>query len=83
MAAVAGVVGRSLLIRLLLALEALVRGPGLDQRPVDGEVLVAARAGLARLLDHRREEKLGDFALEQAVSSLNAAPAVTRIARNG
>jgi len=52
----------------ILGAEALVRGPGLDQRAVDGEVIV--RHESLRLLVHRREKLLRHLAVQQPVAVL-------------
>jgi hypothetical protein len=46
--------------------EALEPGPGLDQRPVDGEMLGREQLPGLRLLHDRREEGLGDVPAQQA-----------------
>ena len=58
----------AIVVRSILGAEALVRGPGLDQGAVHGEVIVTHEA--LRLLVHRREKLLRYFAVEQSVSVL-------------
>ena len=52
--------------RAILAAETLLRGPSLDQRAVDGEVIV--RHKLPGLLDHGGEELLRPLAVQQPVA---------------
>src|SRR5579884_1037829 len=56
---------RLVLVALVLLLEALERGPRLDQRAVDGEVLVADKALTARACDDRVEEIRGHVVLQE------------------
>ena len=65
--------------RTVLGLEALVRRPRLQQRPVDGEVLardVAAQLGLA---DDRGEEPIRDLGFQQPVAVLGERRRVERL----
>lgn len=50
--------------------EALLPGPGLDERAVDAEVLVAEQLGPAGLGHDRGELSLGDLAVDQPVAVL-------------
>src|SRR5579884_1503481 len=56
---------RLVLVALVLLLEALERCPRLDQRAVDGEVLVADKALTARACDDRVEEIRGHVVLQE------------------
>jgi len=56
--------------RVVFAPEALVTGPPLEQRAVDGEVLVRQQLPRAGHLEHLLREGLGDVALEQPVAVL-------------
>jgi hypothetical protein len=60
-ARVAWIIGRSLLVSSF-ALETLVSGPGLDQRAIDGEMLVREQALGVRLIEHRVEKALRNLA---------------------
>jgi len=51
-------------------LEALETGPGLDQRAVDGEVLIGEDAPAAGFRHHALEEGPGDVALQQPLAIL-------------
>src|SRR5580692_9119367 len=53
---------------VLPALEALLAGPGLDQRAVDREVFIGKQFPGPRLPNDEREELFGDRAVEQAVA---------------
>src|SRR5712692_5004806 len=64
-----GVVRRRRLRRPLL-LEALLPCPRLDERAVDGEVLVRQQVSRPGLRQHALEERLGDVALEQPLTVL-------------
>ena len=55
---------------IVLGSEALVPGPGHDERAVDAEVLVTGQVLRARLADDRPEEGLGDVAAQQALAVL-------------
>jgi len=66
---VAGIVGW-LRRRRLCPAEALLAGPGLDQRAVHGEVLARQQTLLAGLLQHPGEEGLGHLSFQQAVPIL-------------
>src|SRR5450759_381303 len=50
--------------------EALVARPGLDQRAVDGEMLVAEQTSRARLAKHGLEEALGDLPPQEPLAVL-------------
>src|ERR1022692_3339303 len=54
----------------ILALKALVPGPGLDQRPVHREVIGGKQLTGARLLQYLLEESIGHFALQQTLTIL-------------
>lgn len=61
----ARIIGRiAVLGRLVLATEALERRPRFDQRPVDGEVVVAHQVSGPRLLDNGGEELPGHIVIE-------------------
>src|SRR6266702_2277664 len=53
---------------LILALEALQRGPGFDQRPINGKVLVREQSERVRLRDSLPEELASNFSLQQALA---------------
>src|SRR5260370_11331407 len=44
------------------------RGPGFDQRAIDGEVLIGEQFQLARLAHYRIEETTGQFAVNQPLA---------------
>jgi len=69
---IAGIVRRG--GRHVAALETLQAGPGLNQRAVDGEVLVGQQMTGARLRQHGVEEGVSDFAV---ACSSRPAPART------
>jgi hypothetical protein len=52
------------------ALKTLQTRPRLEHGPIDGEGLVRHQARLARLMDHRVEERAGDIRLQQPVAIL-------------
>jgi len=54
---------------ILLRAEALLTGPGFDNRAVDREGLIAEVSGSVRLVDDSREEGAGDVAAQQALAS--------------
>ena len=54
----------------LLRTEALVARPGLDQRPIDREVLLRQQILTPRLLEHCIEEPLRDLPFQQTVAVL-------------
>lgn len=56
--------------RPILGFQAFLARPRLDQRPIDGEVLVRQQRLLARLLQNLVEESTGDVTFEQAVAVL-------------
>src|SRR6266568_9231683 len=53
---------------LILALEALQRGPGFDQRPINGKVLVREQSERLRLRDSLPEELASNLSLQQALA---------------
>ena len=57
---------------LILALEALKRGPGFDQRAIDREVLVREQSECLRLRDNLPKEFAGDLAFQQSVAIIEA-----------
>lgn len=50
--------------------EALVTGPGFEERPVHGEMFVRQELMLVRQAQHRAEERLRDVPREQAIAVL-------------
>jgi len=54
----------------VLGLEALVAGPGLDERPVDGKMLGRQKRRDLRMREERRQKMLKHIAIEQAVAVL-------------
>src|SRR5207244_2647132 len=67
---IAGVIRRLLTTIPVLALEAFVAGPRLDQRAVDREVLGREQAAAARLRQHLSKKPLGNFGTQQPFSVL-------------
>src|SRR5437870_11090372 len=67
---IAGVIRRWLTTSPVLALEAFVAGPRLDQRAVDREVLGREQAAAARLRQHISKKPLGNFGTPQPFSVL-------------
>jgi hypothetical protein len=59
-----------ILFSFVLRLKTFQTGPGFQQCPVHGEVLVRSLALLPCLLDHPHLKFLGYFGLQQAVSDL-------------
>ncbi len=53
---------------LTLALEALKRGPGFDQRAIDVECLVQEQSECLRVCDNVPKEFAGDLVLQQSVT---------------
>src|SRR5712675_215466 len=68
-ARVAGIIGWSLMV-VSFALETLVSGPGLDQRAIDGKMLVREQALSARLIEHRVEKALRYLSHQQTLAIL-------------
>jgi hypothetical protein len=69
---------------LILPLETLLASPGLQQGPVDREVLGRQQAPAAGLRDDVFEERSGDVALPQPVTILREGRRrLVRIVRNG
>jgi hypothetical protein len=60
--------GRFVAVRRLLGLKTLHRGPGLDQCPVHGEMLVRKQRRHRLVRQDRRQELAGDVGGEQAVA---------------
>ena len=54
----------------VLGLEALVAGPGLDERPVDGKMLGRQKRRDLRMRQERRQKMLKHIAIQQAVAVL-------------
>ncbi len=67
---VAPIVVRRIVPAPIFGAEALVRGPGFQQRAVHREVFVREQLLLAYLTDHRAEESLRDVAFQQPVAVL-------------
>jgi hypothetical protein len=61
---------------VILRPEALERGPGLEQRAVDGEVMARHELAPLGLRDHRGEEPVGHLVLENSVAVLGEAGGV-------
>src|SRR5437764_5568890 len=55
---------------VVLAAKALEAGPRLEQRPIDGEMLVGEEVGSARLRQDGMQERRGDVALQQPITIL-------------
>src|ERR1700730_16494326 len=68
-ARVTGIVGRGLLV-VSFALETLMSSPGLDQRAVDGKMLVREEALDTRLSEHRVEKALRYLGHQQTLAVL-------------
>ena len=67
---IAGVIRRLLTTIPVLALEAFVAGPGLDQRAVDREVLARQQRAHLWQVQHRGHELARNIAVEQPVPIL-------------
>jgi hypothetical protein len=79
---VAGILGRSLGIGMVFALETLVSCPGLDQGSIDREVLVGEQALHAGLTHNRGKEPLGHLpASRRSRFLLNTVASHTRSSR--
>ena len=67
---IARIVGWLVRRRLVLGSEALHAGRSLDQRPVNGEVLIAQQVPFRGAADHRVEELAGQLVLQQPFAVL-------------
>ncbi len=62
----------------VLGLEALVRRPRLQQRPVDGEVITGEVAAQLRLTHHGGEEPVGDLVVQEPLAVLGEGRRIER-----
>ena len=70
---------RRRLVAGLLVLEALERSPRLDQRPIDGEMVIAHQVRRSRLLDDQPEKAAGHIVLDEPLPVLGRASSLRTV----